>query len=229
MSRLLFLLVLLTGSLFAQTPTPASGPAPTNNSNNEPSGAFQSAYIKSQDAFMKGNFTVALKFIDDALKTGEKPGPTYNLKGAILSKQGQFEQAKVAFEKAAQLMPGNWQARFNLVELLYLQKRYADARAGYIALQSEFPKQSEIPFRIFMTYLMEDNTTEVNRTLDKMDPYADSPLFYICKACVAFHQKDEKEGTNWLQSATKIYSTTQLFFYIDCLIDEGWVKRDQTS
>src|SRR3977135_997011 len=58
-------------------------------------------------------------------KTGA--ATSQNLRGVILMRQAQYDQAEVALQKALATDPKFWNARFNLAEIPFLRKDWAEA------------------------------------------------------------------------------------------------------
>jgi tetratricopeptide (TPR) repeat protein len=223
MARLLGILFIL-GRLAAAAQDSAP-PVPSS----QPSAEFAGVYQKAQASFMQGNYDASLKLVESAIKAGPDQAIAYNLKGAILAKKQDYAGSKAMFEKTGSLIPNAWEPKFNIFELLFLQKKYSDARAGYQELLKTHPKEGSLIFRVFMSYLMEGNSTEAKKILDAMDPYGSDASYYMAQSVWFYKQGNTAEGNSWVASAQKIYSPVQLFYYFDCLMDEGWVKRDSVE
>ena len=57
-----------------------------------------------------------------------------NLRGVALMRLGEYGQAETALQKAREIDPEFWEARFNLAEVPFLRKSWAEARDRFQAL-----------------------------------------------------------------------------------------------
>ena len=58
---------------------------------------------------------------------------TWNLRGAIYAEEHDYEKAEDAFEKAGKLKPGDFWPKYNIAELMLMQKKYGPAAAAFEA------------------------------------------------------------------------------------------------
>ena len=64
----------------------------------------------------------------------------HNLKGAAYTKMRDFEKARGSFERAIELVPNAFHARFNLTEIDYVTGSYETAEKDFLKLLDAFPK-----------------------------------------------------------------------------------------
>ena len=105
--------------------------------------------------FDAGNFPQALKQLDAIDARQPDLAASKNLRGVILMRQGNYDQAEAALTEAARIDPKFWNARFNLAEIPFLKKDWAEARNRFEQLlssgQSDLAKEASqlIQYKIF--------------------------------------------------------------------------------
>ena len=221
-------------SLFAQadapatTPAPAPGAAAVAASTNAPDAVSPELQKKMQDvmdAFARGNYDDALSKLADAQKMRPNEPELDNLQGAIYFKQEKWQQALDAFGKALAINPKYFPARFDSAEVLYLEKKYPDARAAFEKLQSEDPRNELIQYKVYLTYLLEGNLTEAKTLLDKFDFTGNTPAYYYAQAAWFYNQKNVPEAESYISSAIQIFPPQSNNLFAESLMDAGWLKR----
>src|SRR5881398_767094 len=139
--------VLVLGSLAADNVAPSKA-------------ELEAMYYKAFRAFDGNNFPQALKELDAIDARQPDLAESQNLRGVILMRQAEYDQAEVALQKALATDPKFWNARFNLAEIPFLRKDWAEARKRFDALlQGNAELQGEasqlIQYKILLTYLLE--------------------------------------------------------------------------
>ena len=77
-------------------------------------------------------------------------------------------------QKASELDPGLWEARFNLAEISFLRKNWAEARRRFEALADAKNEQAQgatgdlIQFKILLTYLLEGKEKKAAEIVDRL-------------------------------------------------------------
>jgi tetratricopeptide (TPR) repeat protein len=154
---------------------------------------------------------------------------THNLKGAAYTKMRDFEKAEASFARAVELIPEAFHARFNLTEIAYVTGRYEEAEKGFRKLLEDFP-QTQLATRRLIEYKIlicklklgdEDAAKGILATLDYLD---DTPAYYVCNAALAYSKEDREAAEEWIQSARRIYSPTQMEVFLDALVEAGWIE-----
>jgi hypothetical protein len=108
--------------------------------------------------------------------------------------------------EAERIDPKFWNARFNLAEIPFLKKDWAEARKRFEKLlsssQSDLASEASqlIQYKILLTYLLEGKENMVDSILAKLELSPDTPAVDYVKAAVALQHKNEKEQkTGWRQ------------------------------
>ena len=160
----------------------ASLPLMTAAERTEKTKAFaRSKFEQSQQAFRQRDFATALKLVDEADKVDPNQPATLNLRGEILMQQGQFDDAEVAFKKAAKLDPKLRDAQYNLAQIPFKKKEYAKARDRFETLYKRIPGGDKnqaaalLKFKIYMTLLMEGKESRAHSMMEEFQFTGDTP------------------------------------------------------
>ena len=188
-------------------------------------------YNAAYRAFAAGDFAAALKQLDAIDARQPDLAPSKNLRGVVLMRQGKSDEAETALQEAERLDPKFWNARFNLAEIPFLKKDWAEARKRFEQLLSssgsDLAKDASqlIQYKILLTYLMEGKTEMVDSMLAKLELSPDTPAVDYVKAAVAFQQKNEKEAKDWISAAEKNFPPQQNKFFVESFYAIGWLQR----
>ena len=102
----------------------ANDVAPTN-------AELETMYDKAFRAFDAANYVQALKELDAIDARKPDLAASQNLRGVIYMRQGLYDKAEAALLEAGRLDPKFWNARFNLAEIPFLKKDWAEARKRF--------------------------------------------------------------------------------------------------
>src|ERR1044071_3355183 len=172
---------------------------------------LEAMYDKAFQEFNASNYAQALKELDAIDARQPDLAESQNLRGVILMRQANYDQAEVALQKALATDPKFWNARFNLAEIPFLRKDWGEARKRFEQLlssgESDLAKEASqlIQYKILLTYLMEGKGNMVDSILAKLELSPDTPAVDYVKAAVALQQKNESEAKDWL-SATAAFT-----------------------
>src|SRR5216684_8227724 len=129
---------------------------------------LEAMYDKAFRAFDANNFPQALKELDAIDARQPDLAASQNLRGVILMRQGIYDKAEAALLEAARIDPKFWNARFNLAEIPFLKKDWAEARSRFQQLLSGNESDLEgdaaqlIQYKILLTYLLEGKENMVD-------------------------------------------------------------------
>lgn len=192
---------------------------------------LEEMYNTAYRAFDAGKFPEALKQLDAIDARQPDLAASKNLRGVILMRQGNYDQAEAALTEAARIDPKFWNARFNLAEIPFLKKDWAEARKRFEQLlstgQSDLAKEASqlIQYKILLTYLMEGKSNMVDSILAKLELSPDTPAVDYVKAAVALQQKNESEAKDWINAAEKNYSPQLNKLFVESLYEIGWMEK----
>jgi tetratricopeptide (TPR) repeat protein len=192
---------------------------------------LEEMYNTAYRAFDAGKFPEALKQLDAIDARQPNLAASKNLRGVILMRQGNYDQAQAALTEAARIDPKFWNARFNLAEIPFLKKDWAEARKRFEQLlstgQSDLAKEASqlIQYKILLTYLTEGKSNMVDSILAKLELSPDTPAVDYVKAAVALQQKNETEAKDWISAAEKNYSPQLNKLFVESLYEIGWMEK----
>ena len=194
---------------------------------------LEEMYNTAYRAFDAGKFPEALKQLDAIDARQPDLAASKNLRGVILMRQGNYDQAEASLTEAAKIDPKFWNARFNLAEIPFLKKDWVEARKRFEQLlssgQSDLAKEASqlIQYKILLTYLMEGKNNLVDSILAKLELSPDTPAVDYVKAAVALQKKNEAEAKDWISAAEKNYSPQLNKLFVESLYEIGWMEKPQ--
>ncbi len=153
----------------------------------------------------------------------------HNLKGAAFSKIRDFDKATASFKRCLELNPGSMEARFNLAEMDFVQKRYASAFEAFTAILRDNPKmpaqtRSLLHYKNYLCLLVLDKADEADAVFKTFRFDSDTPEYYFANAAKSFHAGEKDEARGWLGSAGRIYHQSLVALYLDSLVELGWIE-----
>ena len=192
---------------------------------------LESMYNKAFREFSAANYDQALKELDGIDARQPDLAESQNLRGVILMRQAQYDQAEAALQKALATDPKFWNARFNLAEIPFLRKDWAEARKRFEGLlqgnASELQGDAAqlIQYKILLTYLLEGKENMVDSILTKFELTPDTPAVTYSNAAVAFQHKNEKEAKDLIAAAEKKFSPALNKLFAESLYEVGWMQK----
>src|SRR6266542_581872 len=192
---------------------------------------LEEMYNAAYRAFDAKKFSEALKQLDAIDARQPDLAASKNLRGVILMRQGNYDKAEAALQEAARIDPKFWNARFNLAEIPFLKKDWAEARNRFQQLlsRSESDLASEalqlIQYKILLTYLLEGKENMVDSMLAKLELSRDTPAVDYVKAAVALQHKNQKEAKDWMAVAEKNFSPQLNKLFAESLYEVGWLEK----
>jgi Flp pilus assembly protein TadD len=192
---------------------------------------LESMYDKAFREFNANNFPQALKELDAIDARQPDLAESQNLRGVILMRQVDYDQAEVALQKALATDPKFWNARFNLAEIPFLRKDWAEARKRFDALlqgnAAELQGEAAqlIQYKILLTYLVQGNENMVDSILAKFELSPDTPAANYANAAIALQHKNEKEAKDLLTAAEKNFSPQLNKLFAESLYEVGWLQK----
>ena len=192
---------------------------------------LEDMYNAAYKAFDSNKFPEALKQLDAIDARQPDLAASKNLRGVVLMRQGNYDQAETALQEAARIDPKFWNARFNLAEIPFLKKDWVEARKRFEQLLStggpDLAKEASqlIQYKILLTYLMEGKGNMVDSILAKLELSPDTPAVDYVKAAVALQQKNQNEAKDWINAAEKNFSPQLNKLFAESLYEVGWLEK----
>jgi len=209
-------------------PSPAQNALSANSSTNdhirlaEP----QSHAFGLRDALHKsssGDYAGALKLVDDIIKNDPANIPAYTVRGSIHSKMKSWDLAKEDYDSILQLDSNNTIAHFNLYEIEFMQKKYADARPGFVSLEHDLIWGDLASYKVFLCDLFGGHEEVAQGELATFDKTADEPSYYYANAAWFLFRQRPDDARPWLDSAAGIYAPEKASLYTSSLEELGYL------
>jgi tetratricopeptide (TPR) repeat protein len=210
--------VLVLGSLAADNVAPSKA-------------ELEAMYDKAFRAFDANNFPEALKDLDAIDARQPDLAESQNLRGVIMMRQGIYDKAETALREALRIDSKFWNARFNLAEIPFLKKDWADARNRFQELLSSNASELQgeatqlIQYKILLTYLLEGKENMVDSLLAKFELSPDTPAVHYANAAIALQQNKAKEAKDWMTQAEKNFSPQLNKLFAESLYEVGWLQK----
>jgi tetratricopeptide (TPR) repeat protein len=210
--------VLVLGSLAADNVAPSKA-------------ELEAMYDKAFRAFDSNNFPEALQQLDAIDARQPDLAESQNLRGVIYMRQGIYDKAEAALHEALRIDPKFWNARFNLAEIPFLRKDWAEARNRFQELLSSNASELQgeatqlIQYKILLTYLLEGKENMVDSILAKFELSPDTPAVHYSNAAIALQQKNANEARDWMAQAEKNFSPQLNKLFAESLYEVGWLQK----
>lgn len=180
-------------------------------------------------AYLERDFAKALDKLDQADQVAPNIPDTWSMRGAIYAEQHAFEKAGDAFEKAAELEPGDFWPPYNMASLLLMEKKYPDAVQAFEKLQVYAGHEELVQFKIVCANLLAGTPDAAKPVLDAMKFPSDTPAYYFAHSAWAFATNDQKDGFYWSTSGLKVFGTIKCLPFYDALASAGWLPMRNTD
>jgi tetratricopeptide (TPR) repeat protein len=188
-------------------------------------------YNVAAQAVEAGNYGDALKQLDAIDTRQPDVAAAKNLRGVALMRMGEYRQAEKALQRAHELEPNFWEARFNLAEVPFLEKNWAEARDRFQALAKE-PNEEVggatrdlIQLKVLLTCLLQNRKTEAAEILNRLESSLESPARYYGRVAFALLQKDDAGVKVDLRAAESAFPARVNRLFAESFYEIGWMER----
>ncbi|MEO7165955.1 MAG: tetratricopeptide repeat protein [Spartobacteria bacterium] len=178
-----------------------------------------------------GNLDGTLKQLDAIDARQPEMAAAKNLRGVALMRKGVYGPAEKALQKAREIDPEFWEARFNLAEIPFLRKEWAEARHRFEALAAAQNEQAQgttadlIQFKILLTHLLQGKEKKAEAMLEKFKATTESPALYYGKAALALRREDKTEARVELRAAEKSFPADVNKLFAESFYEIGWLTK----
>src|SRR5256885_8769256 len=192
---------------------------------------LEAMYNKAFREISAANYDQALKDLDAIDARQPDLAESQNLRGVILMREAQYDRAEAALQNALTTDPKFWIARFNLAEIPFLRKDWAEARKRFEGLLQSGTSELQgdaaqlIQYKILLTYLLEGKENMVDSILAKFELTPDTPAVAYSNAAVAFQHKNEKEAKDLIGAAEKKFSPQLNKLFAESFYEIGWMQK----
>ncbi len=207
-----------------ETPQVPEPPAPSTPPSTIPGSEL---IPKALNLFLAKKYPETIEVIDQILKINPTYTDALNLKGAAYTKMKNWEAAEACFRQALSASPMAFEPKFNLAELLFLQGKYPEARQSFTAIleHSNLDIYKHLTeFKIFLTYLLEDNIEAARQIASKYDGFEATPIYYFTQGALYYKEGNRIKAMQNFDAAARIFPARLNHNYADTLIELGWIQ-----
>lgn len=187
--------------------------------------AYVTAIQSSMQAFAARDFKRARQMVDRADVLFKSTALALNIRGAICIEEKNYDEGRAYCEKALKEEPNFFPAQFNLCEIPFAQKKYAEARDEFEQLLADYPQNDLVKFRVFLTYLLAKDEAGTAKYLERIPFLSDTPVFYYTRAAIDFEKGNIAEAREWMDRGYYVFPPARHQNFIDVFYDLGWVER----
>jgi len=214
-------LLLLTSAASHALPLATNSPTGTN----APAVAVDPASKLLSEALIKmrvNDVDGALTKLNESIALDSHIPASFLLRASIYYQRKQWAQAEQDFKAASNLNPQNL-IKFNLYEVMLLQKKYDAARAGFVTLQGDPDMGDYASYLVFLCDLTAGHDAVARMELEAFDGIDTKPSRYFAHAAWSLVHKNIDDARGWLISASQIYPPNKNGFYSQPLRDLGFL------
>jgi tetratricopeptide (TPR) repeat protein len=173
--------------------------------------------------FRARRFAEALELLKKAEQIAPNTPEVLNTKASILAEQGNLSEARALYAQVLEHDPKFFLARYNLAELLFMEKKFTEAREEFESLAGDFPRSDIVKLKIFLACVLGGDPEGAARWLGQIDRTGPTACAYYARAATAFNQGDLALGKTWVLNAERDFGRGQHALLYAVLADLSWV------
>jgi len=201
----------------------AQEPAADTNAPTPPPSAINSIRVQklmddSQQSLDNGALDDALVSVDSALQLDPHNASLFELRGSIYIQKKLWDRAKDDYRSALQIDPTTSSFKYKLAEIDFLQKAFAAAKPGFLALESD-PALGELAkYKVFLCDLFDYEEAAARRELDSLNAAPEKKqAYYFSNAVWDLYHKNRQGANTWIVSASHLYSPSEMTLFLSSL------------
>ena len=179
----------------------------------------------------KGELDAALDKINGVIKLDSQNKQAYMLRASIYAQQKLWDKADFDYDVVLVMDPENAGVKFNLAELKFMQKKYDEARPGFVLVQGDKDLGDFATYKVFLCDLFGAHEAAAAKDLEALDQVGGNPSYYFANAAWDLVHNKPEDAAEWLKSAARIYANSPHKFakYTSCLKDLGYLPLHFSS
>lgn len=128
-----------------------------------------------------------------------------NMRGVILGKLGEHEQAEQVFQDILAANPSFSPALYNIGDMRFARGDYEGALRSFDEISLKEPRNDLIRFRILLSHLALGHEEEAAKIAAAMIPAGGTPAWYYAQAMLAKKRGEPRQAKSHLTMAREIY------------------------
>jgi tetratricopeptide (TPR) repeat protein len=193
---------------------------------------FGSHLGRAKELFNQTRIFEAIDELRAAKKIFPNSPDVENLLGACQVEFRAFDRAMEHFDRASELAPGSTSVLFNIGEVHFVTKKWADAERYFervLAQVKDDDSQQELyylaEFKLMLCMIKTGEIDEARKLVDKYDFMVDTPFPYYAEAAVAYHDGDTLTAERSLARAVRVFRNRAVLSpWHDTLMEFGYIK-----
>jgi len=162
--------------------------------------------------FDKKNYDDALKALAELDQKMPNDPLVLNLMGAAYTRKKDFGKAEDYFKRSLEKAPDFFPSKFNVGELLFLQKRYAEALDFFGKMLATSPRNELLQFKVFLCQLQLGRDEEAAKTLSEIKYPGDTPAWYYAQAALEHKKGHASKASEYIKGARFIFGPKTALF-----------------
>lgn len=135
-----------------------------------------------------------------------------NLIGSAYTKKKDYLAAESYFRKSLKEKNGFFPALYNLGELLFLQKKYTEAREHFQAMRSSDARNELLQFKVVLCDLELNEPERAKKLMNAIKYPGDSPAWYYAQAAYENKMGNKKKAREYIAGAKYIFGDKTALF-----------------
>lgn len=162
------------------------------------------------ESFARKDYRSAGKKVDLLEKLRPEEARVFQLKGVILTAEGDYAAARAAFQRAIELDAAEKIHRYNLAELEFMAGDFTQADRLFQTAQKMDPGNTRIVLRRYLCALAQGNARRAAEITQSLPSMAQSPEWYGLMVVKARRDGNDRQSRSFLTTARILYSPDQM-------------------
>lgn len=128
-----------------------------------------------------------------------------NMQGTILTKLGNYDQARQIFQGILETTPTFAPAVYNLGEVQFVQGNYEGALASFVEMNRQDPRNELVRFKLVLIHLLLGHQADAEQLAASLIPTGSTPAWYYTQAALAKKRGETGEEKKNITVAQEIY------------------------
>jgi hypothetical protein len=197
------------------TPTPTPAPDPASD--------FEADEMKkARDAFAKGEWELALKYVDAVIRSNPKNSDAYQLRASFYVNHKLWTRASEDYMTAYKLTP-TARVGYGQAEVLFMNRAYEEARPKFAAISKDPGIGALALYKAYLCDLLGRHEQAAMDDLAVLGKDQETPEYYFANAVWNLYHNNRRVGSDWLHKASLAFDQQTFQFYMLSLSESSLV------